>query len=87
MAKAELQSFFFLTNLLWKNATLQRKQRIIHSHRDMNSVSSSADKTNLLGPIPSRLCSPAPRVRKPPRAAPSCAGGSTSLNKSLLLAP
>jgi hypothetical protein len=36
----------FLTNLL---------KGIIHSHRDLNSVSSSTDKTNLLGPIPSRL--------------------------------
>jgi hypothetical protein len=49
------------------------KKGIIHSHRDLNSVSSSTDKTNLLGPIPSRLRSPAPRVRT--RAAASSAGG------------
>jgi hypothetical protein len=36
------------------------KKGIIHSHRDLNSVSSSTDKTNLL--VPSRLRSPAPRV-------------------------
>jgi hypothetical protein len=35
-----------------------KKKGIIHSHRDLNSVSSSTDKTNLLGPIPSRLRSP-----------------------------
>jgi hypothetical protein len=56
------------------------KKGIIHSHRDLNSVSSSTNKTTLLGPIPSRLRSPAPRVRKPPRAAASSAGGSTSLS-------
>jgi hypothetical protein len=41
-------------------------------------VKSSTDKTNLLGPIPSRLDSPDPRVRT--RAGVSSAGGSTSLN-------
>jgi hypothetical protein len=39
------------------------KKKIIHSHHALNSVSSSTDKTNLLGPIPSRLRSPIPRVR------------------------
>ena len=55
------------------------KKGIIHSHRDLNSVSSSTDKTTLLGPIPSRLHSPTDRVRKPPRAVVSIAGGNTSL--------
>jgi hypothetical protein len=55
------------------------KKRLIHSHRDLNSVPSSTDKTNLLGPIPSRLHSPAPHVRKPPRETDSSSGGSTSL--------
>jgi hypothetical protein len=53
------------------------KKGIIHSHRDLNSVSSSTDKTNLLGPIPSRLRSPGPRVNI--RVAVSSDGGNTSL--------
>jgi hypothetical protein len=57
-----------------------------HSHRDLNSVSSTTDKTNLVGPIPSRLRSPDPRVRKPPRAAVSSAGGRTK-RTSLSLKP
>jgi len=71
--------FFFKTNF-WKNAIFQCKKGIIHSHRDLNSVSSVTDKTKLLGPMPSRLRSPAPLVRKPPRAAASSAGGITSLS-------
>jgi hypothetical protein len=47
---------------------------------DLNSVSSSTDKTNLLGSIPSRLHSPAPRVHKSPRVSDSSVGGSTSLS-------
>jgi len=70
---------FFFLQIYWENAKFQcKKKGIIHSHRDLNSVSSSTDKTNLLGPIPSRLRSPAPRVRT--RAAASRAGGSTSLS-------
>ena len=38
------------------------------------------DKTNLLGPMPSRRRSPTPRVRKPPRVSVSSTGGSTSLS-------
>jgi hypothetical protein len=49
------------------------KKGIIHSHRDLNSVSSCTDKTNLLGPMPSRLRSPAPRVYT--RAVASSDGG------------
>ncbi len=41
-------------------------------------MSSSTDKTNLLGPIPSRFHSQAPRVRT--RATASSVGGSTSLS-------
>ncbi len=40
------------------------KKGILHSHRYLNSVSSSNDKTNLLGTMSSRLHSPVPRVRK-----------------------
>jgi hypothetical protein len=57
-----------------------KRKEIIHSHRDLNSVSSSTDKTNLSGPIPSRLRSPAPRVCNPPRAVASSVGGNTSLS-------
>ena len=54
------------------------KKGILHSHRDLNSVSSSTDRTNLLGSIPSRLRSPVPHVRKPARAAASIAGGTSA---------
>ena len=54
---------FFFLQIYWKNAIFQcKKKGIIHSHRALNSVSSSTDKSNLLGPIPSRLRSAAPRV-------------------------
>ncbi len=56
------------------------KKGIIHSHRDLNSVSSSTEKTNLLGPMSSRLHGPTPRVHKSRHAADSSAGGITSLN-------
>ena len=36
--------------------------RCVH-HHDLNSMLSSTDITNILGPIPSRLCNPTPRVR------------------------
>ena len=52
----------------------------VHSHRDLNSALSSTDRTNLLGPIPSSLRIPAPRMRKPARADPSRAGERTSLS-------
>jgi hypothetical protein len=58
----------FFNKFIGKTLYLSVKKGIIHSHRDLNSVSSSTDKTNLLGSIPSRLRSPTPRVRKPPRA-------------------
>ena len=70
--------FFFLPiQFLGKMLYFSVKKGINHSHRDLNSVSSSTDKTNLLGPIPSRLRGPAPRVLT--RAAASSAGGITSL--------
>ena len=66
---------FFLKNNYWENAKFQcKKKATIHSHRDLNSVSSSTDKTNLLGPIPSRLRSPTPRASIPPRATVSSDG-------------
>jgi hypothetical protein len=71
-------SIFFFYKFIGKMLYFSGKKGIIHSHRDLNSVSSSTDKTNLLGPIPSRLRSPAPRVRT--RAAASSDGGSTSLS-------
>ena len=55
------------------------KKGIIHSHRDLNSVSLSTDKTNCLGSIPSRLHSPTSRVRKPPHTTVLSVRGSTSL--------
>ena len=55
-------------------------QREYHSHRDLNSVSSSTWSKNLWGPIPWSRRKPAPRVRIPPRAADSSCGGSTSLS-------
>ncbi len=71
----------FFPSIFWgKILYFSVKKGIIHSHRDLNSVSSSTDKTNLLGPMLSRLRSPAPRVCKPPRAAGSSGGGSTSLS-------
>jgi hypothetical protein len=69
--------FIYFLQIYWKNAIFQCKKGIIHSHRDLNSVSSSTDKTNLLGPIPSRLRSPGPRVSI--RVAVSSDGGNTSL--------
>jgi hypothetical protein len=56
-------SIFFFYKFIGKMLYFSGKKGIIHSHRDLNSVSSSTDKTNLLGPIPSRLRSPAPRVQ------------------------
>jgi hypothetical protein len=49
----------------------------IHSHRDLNSESSSTDKTNLLGPMTSRLHSPTPRVHKPVEHVELSHGGGT----------
>ncbi len=69
---------FSLNKFIGKMLYFSAKKGIIHSHRDLNSVLSSTDKTNLLGPIPSRLRSPAPRVRT--RAAVSSVGGNTSLS-------
>ncbi len=66
-----LNFFLFFYKFIGKMLYFSAKKGIIHSHRDLNSVSSSTDKTNLLDPMPSRLRSPSPRVRKPPRAAAS----------------
>jgi len=49
----------------------------IHSHRDLNSVSSSTDFIKRLGPIPSSWRIPAPRVDLR-RAVASSSGGNTS---------
>jgi hypothetical protein len=75
-------SIFFFQNFIGKILYFSVKKGIIHSHRDLNSVSSSTDKTNLLVPIPSRLRSPVPRVhhpvprvRKTPRGVVSSVGG------------
>jgi hypothetical protein len=54
---------FFLKKSIGKMLYFSAKKRIIHSHRVLNPVSSSTDKTNLLGPIPSRLRSVTPHVR------------------------
>jgi hypothetical protein len=73
-------NFFFFAKFIGKMLYFSVKKGIIHSHRYLNSVSSSTDKTNLLVSMPSRLRSPAPRVRQPPRATGSSAGGITSLS-------
>ena len=54
--------YFFFNKFIGKMLYFSVNKGIIHSHRDLNSVSSFTDKTNLLGPMPSRLRSPAPRV-------------------------
>jgi hypothetical protein len=38
---------FIFNQIYWENDTFQCKKEIIHSHRDLNSESSSTDKTNL----------------------------------------
>jgi hypothetical protein len=77
-----LDFFLFLfKKIIGKMLYFSEKKGIIHSHRDLNSVSSSTDKTNLLGPMTSRLRSPAPRVRT------RAAGSSTGRNTSLSLKP
>jgi hypothetical protein len=70
----------FFLQIYWETLNLSVKTMTIHSHRDLNSVSSSTDKTNLLGHIPSRLRSPDPRVCMTPRAATSSSGVNTSLS-------
>ena len=75
--------FFFFYKFIGKMLYFSGKKGIIHSHRDLNSVSSSTDKTNLLGPIPSRLRSPTPRVRT--RADASSAGVSAARNSLELI--
>ncbi len=56
------------------------KKGVINWHRDLNSMSSSTEKTNLLGPMTTRLHSPVPRVRKSPRAGVLSVVGNTFLN-------
>jgi hypothetical protein len=71
---------FFLNKFIGKMLYFRVKKGILHSHRDLNSVSSSTDKTNHLGPIPSRLHSPAPHVHKPTCTTDSSDVGITSLS-------
>ncbi len=71
---------FCLNKFIGKMLYFSVKKGIIHSHRDLNSVSSSTDKTNHLGPIPSRRHSPAPRVCQPSHTVVSSDGGNTSLS-------
>jgi hypothetical protein len=55
---------FSFNKFIGKMLYFSVKEGIIHSHRDLNSVSSSTYKTNLLGSMTSRLRSPGPRVRR-----------------------
>ena len=73
---------FFFYKFIGKMLYFSVKKGIIHSHRDLNSVSSSTENTNLLGTMSSRLHCPTPRVRNPPRVTPtvSSTGGITSLS-------
>ena len=50
-----------------------------------DSVSSSTEKRNPLGPMRSRLRSPDPHVRKSPRVTPSSAGGITTSQRTIFL--
>jgi len=71
-------------SILWENCQflINKKHDFsrIHSHRDLNSLSLSADSTNLLGSIPWSWRGPAPYLHLPPRAAASSAGEITSLS-------
>jgi hypothetical protein len=80
LSETQTHGFFFLNKFIGKMLYFSVKKGIIHSHRDLNSVSSSTDKTNLLGSIPSRLRSPDPRDGKTPCASVSSVGWRTSLN-------
>jgi hypothetical protein len=73
--------FFCLNKFIGKmlNLSVIKIDYSKHSHRVLNSLSSSTDKKNLLGPIPSRLHSPTPRVPNPPREVVSSDEGNTSL--------
>ena len=79
MSETPPPSIFLFYKFIGKMLYFSVNKGIIHSHRDLNSVSSFTDKTNLLGLIPSRLRSPTPRVRKSPRVTVSSAGGNTFL--------
>jgi len=81
--------FFFpkkkIPSILWKIVIFKLTKICffharIHLHRDLNSLSLSADSINLLGPTPWSWRRPAPYLRLPPRASASSAGEITSLS-------
>jgi len=84
-----VQSLFFgwFYEILTVNFFSQKSQVKVHqhivthllTHLDSNSVSSSTDNMNRLGPTPSMWCITAPHVYLPLRDAVSSTGGNTSL--------